>query len=484
MPAPVKNHGVELHGKAYRYRMRIKDERGHRVTVYKTWSFIEGPEAKKLEKGHPLRKENAYANALAFALRDRSDRKTPRWRDNRKDPKGSLLEWLVRYQTEALEQRRYLATDLQAHLDRIDAHLDRQRGEELPEDPIPHRALHIQIEPRAAGSVKHDKSQIRSMVRLGREHAEILAMLEAQVATISPDQIHHLLAVWSGGKARPRTKRRLINTLSAVWNHHSQFYGMKLEKPWEDIDILGDGTPPKARAIPKAELAAIEAEFGRLHPTVRAAIEFLRWTGARRSEAEKLRWEKIVWPEVGEPAAHFQRTKAARGVYKARFVYLEEACLVALARMVRPSDKDGEPIDYDPATFDWRSFPWPKKGWVFPAPTDPQKPIHGQTIYQAFVRSVRHAGVPHASPHHLRHTKATVLTATVPQAMAQEMLGHEDAGSFAIYRHMAEEAGYMVRDKAGQLVSADELKTENDILEALKKLPLANRASLISKLIN
>lgn len=484
MAGRLKNHGVELHGNSYRYRMRVtnKQEGGTRVARYKRYPFVVGPEAKKLPPDHPLRKENAYAQALAYALKDRQDRKTPKREGGKKDPRGTLLEWLVRYQVEALEQRRYRAKNLDLHLAQIDAHIDRKGREPLPADPVVSETLPFQIVPRSKSGVEHDKSQIRSLVRLGRHDKDVNDMLHTEVEALGVEQFHQLLALWAGGAAKPKTKRRLICTLSAAWNHHDEFHNMELAKPWLKIKIPGDGSKPKARAIPKAELAKIEAELVRLHPHVRGAIEFLRWTGARRSEAAKLRWEQFMWPEAGAPSAHFERTKAARGVYKARFVYLEDGCIAALARMLKPVDKKGEPIVYG-AGFDWRKFDWPKSGWVFPAPMNPKEQIHGQTIYQAFVRSVKHAGVPHASPHMLRHTKATVLTATVPQAMAQEMLGHDDAASFAIYRHLAEEAGYMVRDKQGQLVSAEELRSKDDIAKALKKLPKKERAALFAELL-
>lgn len=483
MAGRLKNHGVELHGNSYRYRMRVMKEGDSRVAQYKRWPFVVGSEAKRLPAHHPLQKENAFANALAFALEDRRQRKTPQRRGGAKDAEGTLLEWLIRYQVEALELRSYRPKNLQLHLDQINARIDRQGREELPPDLVASEALSIQIDARSESGAEHDKSQIRSMVRLARDYVEIDDMLRTEVQALGVEHFHNLLAVWAGGKAKPKTKRRLITMLSSVWNHHDEFHSMELIKPWAKIKIRDDGSKPKARAIPKAQLAKIEAELVRLHPYVRGAIEFLRWTGARRAEAASLRWEKIMWPEAGEPSAHFERTKAARGVYRARFVYLEEGCIAALARMVKPEDKDGEPIVYDLATFDWRKFDWPKAGWVFPAPREPGNQISGQTIYQAFVRCVEHAGVPHASPHMLRHTKATVLTATVPQAMAQEMLGHEDAATFAIYRHLAEEAGYMVKDKTGKLVNAEELKSKDDIVAALKKLEVKDRAEILAQLL-
>lgn len=487
MAKEIRQKGVELHGKSYRYRMRVMEQGGKRVAAYKRWPFVEGAAAKGLAKNDPLRRENALAQANAYALKDHQARKGPLRPGGIQDAEGTLLEWLIRYQVEALELRRYNPIYLQDHLARIDARIDRQGRAPLPSDPVPTERLPFQLAPRSQGGIDHDTGQIRTLIRLARSHVEIHDMLHTHVQSLGPQHIHQLLAVWSNGKAKPKTKRRLITTLSSVWNHHEEFYGMRMAhgRPWATVKILGDGSKAKARAIPRAELAKIEAELNRLHRFTRGAIEFLRWTGARRGEGAKLRWEKIVWPDTASaaPSAHFERTKAARGTYRARFVYLEDGCLAALARMLKPQDDEGNPIDYDPDTFDWRTFDWPKEGWVFPAPETPKNHISGETVYQAFVRCVRYAGVPHASPHMLRHTKATVLTATVPQAMAQEMLGHEDASTFAIYRHLAEEAGYMVKDKTGQLVNADELKSRDDILAAMKKLPKEDRAALLVELM-
>ena len=481
-----KNHGVEQHGKSFRYRMRVSEQGNKRVASYKRWPFVEGLEAKKLSKDDPLRKENAKANALAFALRDRQARKSPQWDSGAKDAEGTLLEWLIRFQVEALELRAYRSNDLGAHLDRINLRLSGVRTRNMPPDPVATVPTRFQIQPRAEKSVDHDLSQIRSLVRLGKGSVELNDVLYKHIKSLGSGDIHAFLAAWGQGKAKPKTKRKLLSLFSAVYSHHAEFHSMKASKPWQDIKVLGDGKESKARALLHREVEKIEAELKRLHPTVRGAIEFLRWTGARRGEAEKLVWENIIWNtgKNSAPSAHFKRTKAARGTYKARFVYLEDGCVCALARMVRPKDEAGNPIDYIPGEFDFTGFQWPKKGWVFPAPNTPTQPISGDTIYQAFVRSVAHAGLPHASPHHLRHTKATVLTATVPQAMAQEMLGHDDASTFAIYRHLAEEAGYMVRDKQGHLVNADELKSKDAIIDAIMKLPKEERGDLVAQLFS
>lgn len=483
--------GVSLHGKSFRYRMRLMDEGVKRTATYKRYAFVEGKAAKDLPPDHPLLRANALAQANTLSIMDRNSRKTPQRASGLQDPEGTLLEWLIRYQVEALELRKYNAAELTLLLDHIRAQIENtdkklmkgeKRGKVPPLDVVPER-LAFHVEPRK--SAEHDKSQIRSIIRLSDNEVEIADMLHSHVASLGPQHIHKLLALWSNGKAKPNTKRRLLNTLSCAWNHHAEFYNMHPPRPWDSVKIPGDGEKEKKRALTKDELKKIDEQLSRLHPTVRGAIEFLRWTGARRGEAANLRWESILWKaEKGSlPSVHFQRTKAARGVYKARFTYLEPELIAALARMVLPTDKDGNQTAADPESFDWQSFKWPKTGWVFPAPQSPKDPISGWTVYQAFVRSVEYAGVAHASPHQLRHTKATTLTATVPQAVAQELLGHDDAASFAIYRHLAEEAGYMVRNKTGLLVSAESLKTQEDIATALRQLPKEQRAALFASLM-
>lgn len=503
MAREVRQPGVELHGKSFRFRMRVMEEvapgpgtqgkaaknsapKVMRAVSYQRWPFVEGREAASLDPDHPLRRANALAQANKFAIEYRHRRKSPMRLGGIEDAKGTLLEWLLRYQVEALDLRHFDPREVPRLVAEIEQKLARGKKHPGADEPEPVSALFpplkFDIQPRA--SAKHDKGQIRTIVSMALREPDIAEMLRTQVRGLSSQQFQRLLALWSGGKAAAATKRRLISTFSCVWNHHAEFHNMPLAKPWDTIKIHGTGEKPKPRALTKTELAKADQEFGRLHPTVRGVIEFLRWTGARRGEAAKLTWDKLYWPtdEDAAPSAHFERTKAARGTYKARFTYLEDDCIVALARMVASTDPAAHPKAAKDAywkKFDWRKFPWPTSGWVFPMPRDPSRHIPGQTIYQAFVRSVRHAGVDHASPHFLRHTKATVLTATVPQAMAQELLGHDDASTFAIYRHLAEEAGYMVRDKGGHLVNAETLRTRNDVLAAFNKLPKAEQGKIL-----
>lgn len=463
--------GVELHGNNYRFRERIMVDGVTKKGDYKRWPFVAND-----SKSQRL----ALDHANAYAIKARHERGKPYKKGGLRDAEGTLMEWLLRYQCEALDGRLYDGRVMPVLVERIYQRIDGVSGEEEDLNLAPFPRSH-----RSQAGIEVDKSHIRSMFRLARDYPEIDDILRSPVDALGSADIKRLLDAWANGKAKRATKGRVIDTLSMAWAHHAINYSMKAHKPWQDLRIEGDGEKPKARAIPAHELKSIEREFNRLHPYVRGAIEFLRWTGARRGEAVKLEWKNIKWPPAGSdqqaPAVLLERTKATRGTYRERSTYLEDGGVLALARMVHEIEKPGELFDEE--AFEASTFAWPKKGRVFRSPKNPSEPLAAGTISQAFKRSVEHAGVPHASVHHLRHTKATVLTATVPQAIAQELLGHEDSASFERYRHLAEEAGYMVRTKHGELVSKEQLRSTENIIEALKGLPKADRAAVLSALM-
>jgi integrase len=424
MGQEIRQHGVTLRGSGYTVRIRQMKEGVVRELARARYPFVSTKEAATLPKDHPLRRANALALANAYALRESRAAKTARRPGEGREAEGTLHEWLLRYRDEALNLHPW-------------------------EEPA--KALKIQVTPRA--SAEHDKSQIRSIERIAGEEKDIAVMLKTPVAQLEEWQFDRLLALWSDGKAKPRTRRRLLSTFSAVWKHHAKHYKMKTPKPWAEIEIEGDGVKEKARALTERELEKAEQELYRLHPSTRAAIEFTRWTGARRAETARLRWEDIIWPGVKDalPLAFFKRTKAARGSYKERLTYLDAGAMKAVDDM-----KGGD--DY------------PASGWIFPAPKSPDTHISGSTIYQGFVRCLKAAGVAHASPHHLRHTRATELSVFLELPQLMEQLGHDDVDSAKIYQHLAEQTGRTIREKGGRRVSAAEARSKEARAEILDSL--------------
>lgn len=436
MAGGVRQPGVELRGNGYTVRIRQMTDGAVRELARARYPFVGVKEAAGLAKDHPLRRTNALALANAYALRESRAGKTARRPGEGREAEGTLLEWLLRYNDEALNLHPW--------------------GE-------PGKTLKIQVSPRA--SAEHDKSQIRTIQRIAGEEKDIAGMLKTPVPQLEEWQFDRLLALWSEGKAKPRTRRRLLSTFSAVWKHHAKHYKMKAAKPWEEIEIEGDGVKEKARALTESELEKAEKELHRLHPFTRAAIEFTRWTGARRAETAKLRWEDIIWPGVKDalPLAHFKRTKAARGSYKERLTYLDAGAMKAIDDM-----KGGQ--DY------------PSTGWIFPAPKSPESHISGSTIYQGFVRCLSKAGVPHASPHHLRHTRATELSVFLELSQLMEQLGHDDVDSAKIYQHLAEQTGRTIREKGGKRVSAADARGKEAKAELLESLTIEElKAKLAEK---
>lgn len=85
-------------------------------------------------------------------------------------------------------------------------------------------------------------------------------MLHTHVNSLNIQHFHRLLAVWSNGKAKPKTKRRLINTLNFVWAHGEHLRMFPL-KPWANIKIPGDGTKEPKRALTKVELKKIDDQL-------------------------------------------------------------------------------------------------------------------------------------------------------------------------------------------------------------------------------
>jgi integrase len=461
MAREVRQPGVYERGSHFFVRIRQRVDGKIEDVARCRYPFVSGREAVPLKLDHPLRRENALALANAYALHEHHRLKTPQREGGGREAQGTLIEWLLRYQEEAL--------NLCAYIDE--------------------NGLLRNLVPRA--SADHDMGQIRTLQTMAVADKRLLSMLRRQVSELDKDDFLYLLSRWHGGKAMTSTQRRLLTTFSSAWGHHADCHSMTLEKPWKGIKLQrGAARPIEERVLTESQLQKIEEEIKRLQPCTRAAIRFIRWTGARRAEAARLRWEDIRWPSLkgALPSAHFKRTKAARGAYKERITFIEFGAVEALysmalgrempevqrTRMLKEHDYSGAKHDF------------PSEGWVFPASKDSSQPIRGDVIYTGFVRCLTHAGVAKAGPHILRHTRATALSARsdLSQGQAMEQLGHTDAKTFEIYRHMAEATGRLLRGVDGNLVNADDLRNEQAIIGAIQSLPLKRRHAIAAALMN
>ena len=486
--------GVELRNGHYRFRFRDPYmDKGVRKFLVHSMTFEFRPEAEcqamGLPANHDLWPANALNDANAYSRNYHRDRKPINAKANaRPVVHGSLREWLERYRDEGLAGHAF--------------------GD--PDRPAP-----FKMDPRAANGLTHDIGQINTLMRMGgfavagdekalldpRRQAlmlknwpelslEVQRVLETEIPQLNKSHFKIISDRWSKGQAAPNTKRRLRSTVKSCFTFHADHYQMDASTQWLEAKIANDGRDPKARALTEGEWTTIEGSLDArsLHPSVRGCIEFTRWAGCRRGEACSLRWENITWPGPNQPdavpVAHFKRTKARRGAFKSRAIPLVPNAVEGLriAARLEPDDQR-----------------WPVEGWVFPQPK-PKKGagavvghVSGTTVYTAFVRTfgmksrgktpvLAAQGIKPAAVHHLRHTRATELSAGMNELQIMEYFGWDDPAMVKRYRHMAEEMGFLVRDADNKLRGTAQMQSEQDVLAFFQSLPAKDQERLFSKM--
>ncbi|MVM42255.1 tyrosine-type recombinase/integrase [Spirosoma sp. HMF3257] len=139
--------------------------------------------------------------------------------------------------------------------------------------------------------------------------------------------------------------------------------------------------------------------------------------GGRVSEIRTVKWE----------ACNFQKkvvtlqTSKQRGEDKKRTIPMSDRLYAAFDDLIKERQKENMPI----------------KGYVFPSPKDPKKPIGRSAINMSLKRlgeKVPQAGK--LKPHKLRHTAATNLAANGAKMVEiRDFLGHTDSRVTDIYTH-------------------------------------------------
>lgn len=96
----------------------------------------------------------------------------------------------------------------------------------------------------------------------------------------------------------------------------------------------------------------------------------------------------------------------------------------------------------------------PISEWLFPGKVY-QRPIHITSVQIAFRAALKASGVPKpASVHTLRHSYAThLLEAGVDIRVIQELLGHSDPATTAIYTHLTDSVTGQAREVIQRLLS-------------------------------
>lgn len=424
------------------FQVRIR-RRGHQDLIRRFNYVPDNPNLPAEKKRPGMRRGMAMEEAVKWAATERANLHFYGKPTSQEPSEQTLRIWLLDWVREALDR------------------------EDINGNPVPEKGQSSEIHPLShlpvRKSAKTDKRLIMNLIKVADAYAiknRRPSVMDTRVMDLSKTDFtgpHGILKMITGRPKRdaegrlpafkpaasPETQRRLLATLGSVWNHAREEWNLDLKRPWKGIIIRSvekDQTQQSRRALSVREFELVEQALVKADTHTRSAIEFIRWTGARKGEMVKLRWENIIWPtpenELNHPTIKFEGTKTpVPGAYKERIIHVVPQALEAL-RNVNPL-KDG----------------WPAKGIIFRSPTDPSKPISGYTVYQAMVRAVKRAGLPHAHVHSLRHTRTTEISATLTKAQAMAITGHSDERTFMRYTHLADEV-------ADQLIQADQSRSQ------------------------
>lgn len=147
-------------------------------------------------------------------------------------------------------------------------------------------------------------------------------------------------------------------------------------------------------------------------PRWRACWELLAHTGCRPGEILAARWDDIDTARATLTVARTLTTDAAGRWQVGTTTKTGRVRTLALG------------VDAVATLDRWRADA-PAGDWLFTSPLDGARPIHKQSLDQAWRRAVRRAGVAPIPPKGLRHWHAsTLVQAGVPISTVSERLGH------------------------------------------------------------
>ena len=153
------------------------------------------------------------------------------------------------------------------------------------------------------------------------------------------------------------------------------------------------------------QLASALRDFEEENPLAVAAIRLLVYTGARRGEIEKLRWEWVQPPRLMLPDS---KTGA-------KILYLNRQAVEIIAGL---ADR-------------------PSQGLVFPSNRNPDAPLNLSSVWVALRN---HAALPDVRLHDLRHSFAsTAIRDNISLMVIGKLLGHALAETTSRYAHLSDE---------------------------------------------
>lgn len=272
----------------------------------------------------------------------------------------------------------------------------------------------------------HDVAQGKTAVRLKPSKAQVKA--GAVAADAETRRRHDSVA--RGGKG---TATRTAGLLGGIFAFAVR-RGMRPDNPTQGLQRFRDRkaerflSPKEMGALGEA-LAASDANGG--NTTASRIIRLLALTGARRGEIEGLRWSEVD--------AERNLLRLADSKTGQKIVPLGAA---AMQLIIDAPCVKGSP-------------------YVFPAPTDHEKPFGNVVKTWRLVRAA--AGLDDVRLHDLRHSFASAgLASGQGLVLLGKLLGHADVKTTARYAHLADDPVRSAADRiAGSIAAAMEGGTDN-----------------------
>lgn len=443
-----------------RIRHRGSKEESERFPYLPVGAFKGRTKAEVVEQG--MKREKALQDAIVAAAKDKSHFHFYGKPKAQLAKEHALRDWIEDWVKEACELT------------------DAKTGQPIEDLPVRKGAT-------------EDGKQVLRLVRIADAYAtkhNRASVMDRPVTELQRRDItgpHGLLKMLTGRAkkgeetkppATPATQRRALALLGMVWNHARDHWDMDIPRPWKDVVIRGVEKGESPRGLNVDEYNRVEEALAEVSPVTLAAIQFLRWTAARAGEMRKLRWEHITWPTKDNalpwPVVKFVGTKTpVQGAYRERDVPLFDGAREALLDLYDPKDQKGKRQGLPPPAF----------GIVFKAPHSPDQPLSRDTAYQAFVRAVRRANVPHARLHDLRHTRTSELGGDMEQAQAMVITGHTDVRTFMRYTHLNE--GSYAKIAAGdakrrRAKDGEDPESKRSVIDQLKDLDLTPEERMLA----
>ncbi|MBH1829991.1 site-specific integrase [Stenotrophomonas maltophilia] len=367
----ARTKGVYDRGSAFQVKIKRKDAAGNLHAINRTFPYSEATRAKALAQAE------AFASSERAALHEE------------KQPASNLMGnqnlgvWIERYISEVLSLK---AKDGKKKGSDNDARLLRLLAQRFP------------------------------------------ATFSKPVGKLTPQDF----GLANGGMARsleddyylaPATITRQLAVLSSVFTAAIKRWGFKVDNPIH-ATLKPKVRNERERVVTDKEWADILTALAPMSPSTRAAIAFLRWTAARRSEAINLRWEDLDYSKQ-RPEATFRDTKDPTGGKPInRTIFLTSEAVAVLDTLTKELHAAKLRKDRIPPSPKNPPATRPSTGFVFSL-DEGKTSIASDTLTQAWGRAREKAGVTDATLHDLRHTRITELANLLPMHQVMQLSGHK-----------------------------------------------------------